>query len=194
MSDLTRSTFLRRAAVTAAAAGAGGWAVSSAAAAPSETDLAWVRFGITIEYVSAAYYLRARRSGWFDAPERRTLERATAAQNAHLTRLRELLMASNQLPIDKADIEVELDERDFAARRSTIALGRRIQALALHAYLGAVTTVDDEALRRVLGQIAASEAEQLAFLTGLAGPLVTDPFPSVHGLATAADELARFLP
>ena len=43
-------------------------------------------------------------------------------------------------------------------------------------------------------QLSASEADQLSFLTGLAGPPIGDPFPSVHGIETASAALAAFLP
>ena len=82
----------------------------------------------------------------------------------------------------------------FETRAGTVSLGRRIGGLMLHAYLGAVTTIRDEHVRRLCAQVSASEAEQLAYVTGLAGRAITDPFPPVHGLETAADQLASYLP
>ena len=193
----TRLGFLRGAAAggSALAVGVGmGWPAAPALGASSEQDLAWVRFGITVEFVSAEYYRRARRTGFFSPRESRALERATAAQLAHLRSFRRALLDAGEAPIDEADLEVVLPDKSFTTRQRTVTLGRRIEGIALHAYLGAVETVQDAPLRRLLGQACASEAEQRAFLTGLAGPVITDPFPSVHGLGTAAEELARYLP
>ena len=196
---LTRSALLKRAAGAGGAALAAsatvGWAIAPAAAAPAgEMDLAWVRFGITAEFVSADYYRLARRSGLFRPAETRTLERATAAQNAHRTALRETLQNNGQAPIDDADIEISFPDGAFDTRRRAVALGRRLESALLSAYLGAVTTIQDQTIRQLFAQLAASEAEQLSFLTGLTGPLLTDPFPSVHGIATAADEFTRYTP
>ena len=191
---LTRSSFLRRTAGAGGVALGVGFLAAPASGAPSEEDLAWVRFGVTVEFVIAEYYRQARRTGFFSTDERRTLERATAAELAHLQRFRQTLIDAKEAPIDAADLEVEFPEGAFTTRASTVSLGRRVTGLAVHAYLGAVTTVSDGAFRRVLGQVLASSAEQLAYLTGLAGPVITDPLPSVHGLGTAADELARYLP
>ena len=197
---VTRSALLRRAAGVGGAALAAsstvGWAIAPpAAAAPAgETDLAWVRFGITAEFVSADYYRLARRSGLFRPAEARALERATAAQNAHRTALRETLQNNGQTPIDDADIEIVFPADAFDRRRSAVGLGRRLEATLVSAYLGAVTTIQDQTIRELFAQLAASESEQLAFLKGLAGRVVTDPFPSVHGIATAADEFTRYTP
>lgn len=194
----TRSALLKRAAGAGGAALAvgatAGWLVAPAAAAPIEMDLAWVRFGIAAEFVSAEYYRRARRSGLFSPAESRTLERATAAQNAHRRRLRDALMQAGQAPVDDADLEVVLPDAAFDDRQRAVSLGRRIEALLVHAYLGAIVVVQDQTIRELFAQISASESEQLTFLKGLTGPVATDSFPSVHGLATAADELARYLP
>ena len=46
----------------------------------------------------------------------------------------------------------------------------------------------------MFAQVAASESAQLTWLTGLQGPVLTDPFPSIHGIGTAADALAEYLP
>jgi hypothetical protein len=153
-----------------------------------------VRFGIAAEFVSAEYYRRGRRSGLFRPAELRALERATAAQLAHRAKLRDTLMSAGQAPIDDADLEVTLPDGAFDDLHRTVSLGRRIQGLLLHGYLGAVVVVQDPTIRGLFGQISASEVEQLTFLKGLTGPVVTDPFPSVHGLATVSDELARYLP
>lgn len=190
-SRLTRSDFIVRAAVAGAAAG---WPAAPAAAAPSEVDLAWVRFGVAAEYVSADYYRRARRTGLFSGDESRALERATAAQLAHHRRFRQTLIDNGQAPIEDDDLEVVFPDGAFETRAATVSLGRRIGGLMLHAYLGAVTTIREEPVRRLCAQVSASEAEQLAYVTGLAGRVITDPFPPVHGLETAADQLASYLP
>jgi hypothetical protein len=196
--SITRSDLLRSAAIgggaAMAAGAAGGWLAATALARASDEDLAWVRFAITAEYVSAEFYRQARRSGQFRPREGAALQRGTAAQLAHLRRFRATLIGAGLAPIEEADLEVVFPVGAFETRTGVISLGRRLGGLCLHAYLGAVATVEDEAVRRLCGQVAASEAEQLAFFTWLAGPTITDPFPSVHGLGTAAEELARYLP
>ena len=144
------------------------------------------------EFVSADYYRRARRSGFF-RPRSPLARAATAAQNAHRKALG-TLQTAGQAPIDDADIEIVFPDKAFDTRQSTVGLGRRLESSLLSAYLGAVTTIQDQTIRQLFAQIAASEAEQLSFLTGLTGPLLTDAFPSVHGIATAADEFTRYTP
>ncbi len=175
-----------------AAGAVAGWAVAPAAAAASEQDLAWLRFAVTVEYVSAAYYRQARRTGFFAGRELRALERANAAQVAHKNAFRQSAHrpwggVRSRTPTSRSS------SRTAPSRRApgAVSLGRRIEGLLLHAYLGAVTTIADQAIRRLFAQVSASEAEQLAFLAGLAGPPIDDPFPSVHGLPTAAEALAR---
>jgi hypothetical protein len=198
MTRLTRSGLLvhaARAGGAAAVLGAGaGLPASPAAAAPVEQDLAWIRFGDTLEYVLREFARQARASGAFDRAETRALERCTAAHVAHRAALRRALTDNGQAPIETADLEVDFPAGAFDARARIVSLGRRLGGLALSAYLGAVTTTQAQALRRLCAQIAASEAEQLAFLDALAGPPVGDPFPSVHGIDTASQALAAYLP
>ncbi len=197
MDRVTRTGFLRgRAAGGAAVAtgGAAGWLAAPAAAAPTEQDLAWVRFAITAEAVSVAYYARARKLGGWSGDERRTLERATAAQVAHRNAFRTTLVDLKEPVIDPADIEIELPASGFTSRSAAITLGRRIESLLVHGYLGALTTINDSAIRRLFAQVTASDTAQLTWLAGLQGRVVTEPFPSVHGIGTAADALAEYLP
>lgn len=192
---LTRSRFLVRAAAGAGGAAlVGGGLAATASAAEAELDLAWLRFGVALEFVSAAYYVRARRSGLFARAETRVLERATAAEHVHRAAFRDALQAAGETPIDDADLEVDLPARAFEDRSRAIALGRRLEALSVHAYLGAVVEVQNARYRGLFGPVVASEALQLGYLAGLAGAAPSDPLPSVHGLATAAEELARYLP
>jgi Ferritin-like domain len=190
---VTRSRLLVGAAAGGAALAAG-WPAPPAAAAPSEQDLAWLRFAVTLEFVSREYYRRARRTGIFRGDEARALERATGAEVAHMNRFRTALTDAGESAIDLADLEVVFPDGAFTTRAAAASLGRRIEALSLHAYLGAVTAIRDEAVRRLFAQVSASESAQLTYLTGLVAPVLGDPFPSVHGLPTAAEELAAYLP
>lgn len=192
---LTRSRFLARAAAGAGGAALAGGLAATASAAEAEFDLAWLRFGVALEFVSAAYYVRARRSGLFTRTETRVLERATAAEHVHRAAFRDALLAAGETPIDDEDLEVDLPATAFSDRSRAIALGRRLKALSVHAYLGALVEVQSSRYRAVFGPVGASEALQLGFLAGLAGAAVlADPLPPVHGLPTAAEELARYLP
>ena len=190
MTDITRSGFLKKAAVGGGAAVAAGAAVGllagPAAAAPTEQDLAWVRFAITAEAVSVAYYARARTVGGWSGDERRALERCTATQVAHRNAFRKALVDLKEAALDPADLEVELPDAAFASRTAAITLGRRIEGLLLHGYLGALATITHAGVRRLFAQTAASESAQLTWLSVLQGRVLTDPFPSVHGIETAA--------
>ncbi|MGD9573157.1 MAG: ferritin-like domain-containing protein [Thermoleophilia bacterium] len=188
---VTRSGLLKGVLVGGAALAVG---AGTASAAPGERDLAWLRFGITVEYVSAAYYLRARRAGGWTDRERRALERATAAEVAHRNAFRAKLLALGEPAIEPEDIEIELPDAAFASRTATITLGRRLESLTQSAYLGAVSGIADPDLRRLFAQVCAAEAQQLAYLTGLGGRALTDPFPPVHGIETASEALATWLP
>ena len=120
---MTRTGFLRGAAAGGAAVATGGaaaWLAAPAAAAPTEQDLAWVRFAITAEAVSVAYYARARTVGGWTTDERRTLERATAAQVVHRNAFRTALVDLKEPVIDPADIEIELPDDGFTSRAAAI--------------------------------------------------------------------------
>ncbi len=197
MGDVTRSGFLRGAATGGAViAGGGAFALLAgpAAAAPTERDLAWLRFGITVEAVSVEFYRRARVAGHWTPKETRALERATAVEVAHRNAFRKALADLGEPTIDAADLEVVIPDAGLATRGAALRLGRRIEGLAVHAYLGAVTTIGDAAVRRLFAQVSASEAGQLAYLTGLDAPAGVDAFPSVHGIETASAALAAYLP
>ena len=197
MDRVTRTGFLRGAVAGGAAVATGGAAAAGPgppAAGPSANAPTWGGVAMTTAAVSAADPARARKLGGGSGDERRTLERATAAQVAHRNAFRTTLVDLKEPVIDPADIEIELPASGFTSRSAAITLGRRIESLLVHGYLGALTTINDSAIRRLFAQVTASDTAQLTWLAGLQGRVVTEPFPSVHGIGTAADALAEYLP
>ena len=181
MNDITRSAFLKKAAVGGGAAVAAGAAVGlpagPAAAAPTEQDLAWVRFAVTAEFVSAAYYapgarlgpLHGRRAARAGAGERRP----GAHFNTFRTTLEGLGSRRSTRPTSRSSCPADAFEHAVRA----LSLGPADRRALLHAYLGALTTVADSAIRRLFAQVAASDAE-ISSRTSRASPARRSATPS----------------
>jgi hypothetical protein len=127
------------------------------AAAPADADLAYLRLLVGVELLTldfAARHLAAARA----------LKQIHAHDTAHYRGLASLLAAAGQQAATPADV-------DFAYPASVrpLELGRRLKALALGAYLGAVEAVQSPRLRLPIGQIAAAEAQHAGVLAQLAG-------------------------
>lgn len=179
----------------ALAGGLAGAVVASAAAAPGETDLAWLRFGITLEFTSVQYWTLAGRAGVF-ADDGPVAGRALAAERAHLRTLTDALIAGGGTPIEGSDLEPVFARGTFASRPAAVRVGRSLEQLAVRTYLGALASVADAAVRLALVKVVAGDAEHLAFFTAAAtgSPVGSGTRPILYDLARASDELATFLP
>jgi hypothetical protein len=195
MTELTRSALLSRALVAGGAIATGGFVAARVArAADSDEDLAWVRLGVSLEFLKTVFYKRALRSGFFAPGEARSLARGGAADQAHLDGFVETLISQGRTSIDGNDLEIDFPDKAFDNRANIAALGSRLAVLGVRSYLGASAGVASPTLRILFAQVAANEGEQLAFFQGVRGPAIGSAFPYGYDIARAADELAVYLP
>jgi Ferritin-like domain len=137
--------FTRRAVISAGAA----LVLAPTALANDEADFAYVRLGVGIEVLGAAFYARALKA-------RRDDERAKALahEREHLATLRAILG-------DGAPTADDFDLR--FPNEPLVATGRRFETAFTGAYLGAARGVADPDLRLLFARLAACHSAHLAY-------------------------------
>jgi ferritin-like protein len=160
---------------------------------PSENDLAYARLFVACELLACDFYRRALGSRQFGPAVVRELRRSLYAERRHLRAVGAILLAAGQIPAKPGDIDFVYPRRAFASRRSTAAVGARLESLFLGAYLGAVTGFDAGELKTLAARAAASEAQHLGVLAAEAGgESVGAAFPRPLTIDRASDELDEF--
>jgi hypothetical protein len=135
----------RRASIGAGAA----LALAPTALADDEADLAYLRLGVGIEVLGAAFYARALKA-------RRGDERAEALahEREHLATLRAIL----------GDDAPTADDFDLRFPKEPLAAtGRRFETAFTGAYLGAARGVANPDLRLLFARLAACQSAHLAY-------------------------------
>jgi len=157
--QLSRSSFLATGAAFVLAP-------TSSADAPPDIDLANARLLVAIELLLADFYRRALKADRFGAAGRDAFGRALFNETEHLAAVSKILTGAGQTPAASGDIDFSYPAAAFASRRGVAHLGMKLERLALGAYLGAVASVQSQALKVPLAQIAACEARHLTVLSG----------------------------
>jgi hypothetical protein len=194
---MDRGQFLRLGAGGAAAAAAGALlpAVAPAQApapAPQDDDVAFLSFATAAETASRDFYRAAfRQAGTgLSAAQRRHVDRVASLKRAHVLRLNAALGADAPQP---GDFVTVLPKNAVATKARIAALGERLETLLVRVYLNGVAFAADPATRLFLGRLLAFDAEQLAWLRGVAGHAAPAGLLSPIDLEPAADELDAFL-
>jgi len=123
--------------------------------AADEGDLAYVRLGVGIEVLGAAFYTRAVK-------ERRDDERAKALahEREHLVTLQGIL----------GDGAPTADDFDLSfPKEPLVASGRRFETAFTGTYLGAARAVADPDLRLLFARLAACQSAHLAYWHRVSG-------------------------
>jgi ferritin-like protein len=123
--------------------------------AADEGDLAYVRLGVGIEVLGAAFYTRAVK-------ERRDDERgkALAHEREHLVTLQGIL----------GDGAPTADDFDLSfPKEPLVAIGRRFETAFTGTYLGAARAVADPDLRLLFARLAACQSAHLAYWHRVSG-------------------------
>jgi hypothetical protein len=141
--------------------------------------------------VACDVYRRALGTRLFDDPAVRELRRSLYAERKHLRAVGAILRAAGQTPAKPGDIDFVYPRRAFSSRRSTGAVGARLESLFLGAYLGAVAGFDAGELKTLAARSAASEAQHLGVLAA-GGENVGAAFPRPLTIDRASDELDEF--
>jgi Ferritin-like domain len=193
--EMNRAQFLRLGvAGAAAAAGAGVLAAPAAAAlpvpAPQGDDVGYLSFGAVGELTSLAWYRRALRVRGFSAGERRRLTAAETAKRAHIARINTALGADAPQP---GDFAANFPASSVASRDRALAVGRELEDLLVGVYLNGAAFARDPATRLFVGRLLTYDAQQLAWMRGLAGGLPGAGLPSPATLEQAGARLDRLV-
>jgi hypothetical protein len=184
----------RGAAILLALPIAGALARSAAADPISDGDLAYARLLVGSEVLAADFYARALAAKRFKGAEVRSLRRALFNEKEHYAAMARILTDAGQVPAVAADFDFLYPKGGFASRAAIAKLGVKLETLALSAYLGAVDGLEASSLKQPAARIAASEAQHLSVLTGLAGGNpIGSSFPSPLTIDEASNALDAFM-
>jgi hypothetical protein len=193
---LTRTELLRRGGGGAAVVLAGsalGFAPTARAAAPSDNDLAYARLLTAAELLAIDFYRRALGSKRVGSGADGQLRRSLADERKHYRAMAATLVAAGQAAATAADIDFTYPRRAFGSSASIAALGARLEALFLGAYLGAVAGFQSDELKLGAARVAASEAQHLSVFTGeVRGVWIGPAFPRAMAIDRVSAELDRF--
>jgi hypothetical protein len=145
--------------------------VDSAAAADTvpDSDLAYARLLVGAELLGLDFYTRAIVSKQLSGDRLESLKRARLNERDHYNRMAEILSGAGQTPAVASDFDFTYPKGAFASKSSIAKLGVRLEAAFMGAYLGAVESLQTNALKQPVAQIAANEAEHLSVFMRLSG-------------------------
>ena len=166
---------------------------ASAAAAPSDADLAYARLLLAVELLALDFYGTAIGSRRFEGGVLRELRLARADERRHYEASAAILTSANQVPATAADIDFTYPKGSFASRVSIVRLGVRLESLALGAYLGAVEGYEAGPYRQRAAQAAANEAQHLSVLSAAGGGRrIGAAFPEAFSIDRVSNILDRY--
>lgn len=171
---LSRSRLLRRGVVgggTLLLSGSafGSLARPADAATVSDSDLAYLRLLIGAELLATDFQTKALASRQLRGASATAIRKMASDERAHYRVLAQLITAAGQIPASAGDIDFAYPRGSFRSESAILKLAKRIEALMLGAYLGAVEDVQTAELRLPIGQIAANEAQHAGALEALSG-------------------------
>ena len=166
---------------------------ATAADAPPDGDLAYLRLLIGAELLAIDFQTRALAAKRPLGALRSTLSRSAADEKAHYAALATTLRSAGQPPATRRDVDFAYPRGSFTSRPAIARIGWRIETLLLGAYLGAIASVQTPELRLSIGQIAANEAQHLSALAPAAGKLrIGRAFPAALSMSAVSSRLDAF--
>jgi|SRR5579862_4322025 len=153
---------------------------STASADPlSDNDLALARMLVGVELLAIDFYQRALSAARFGPVGQKYLRTASADEVEHNRTVSGILSGAGYTPATAADFQFIYPKAAFTTSGTIAKLARSFETTFLGAYLGALGTVQAQALVQPLGRIAASEAQHLT-LWGieLGGRPLSEAFPA----------------
>ena len=195
MAEINRGQFLRLGVAGAlGTVGAGVLAGQATAALPVATpqgdDVGFLAFGVVAERMSLSWYRQALRTRGFSRGERRRLDRARKAKIDHIVRVNTVLGAD---AVAADDLAADFPRGAFATPARAVRLGTRIEELLVGVYLNGAAFSRDGATRLLLGRLLTYDAQQLAWMRGLAGSPAATGLPIPLDLEQAGPQLDRLL-
>jgi hypothetical protein len=166
---------------------------ASAAAGPSNADLAYARLLVAVELLALDFYGKAIGSRRFEGGVLRELRLARADERRHYEANAAILVSANQVPATATDIDFTYPKGAFASRTSIVRLGVRLESLALGAYLGAVEGYEGGPYRQRAARAAANEAQHLSVLSAaVGGRRIGAAFPDALSIDRVSNTLDRY--
>jgi len=193
MSGTTRAQFLTRGFRGGLVLVAGGAVLGLAegtalGAATSDADIA--KLAATAELLAIDFYTRAISSGKLKGDELSYLAGAKENEVAHYAALKGVLKSATP-----SGLKFKYPAGSFASRTSIGKLGEALETAFVGAYMGAVGSLQSDALKSVAAEIGACESRHLSVLTNIANnAIVPAPnFPTVFSAAKATAAVSPFI-
>lgn len=201
-----RAQFLRRGARGGIVLAVGGMALAAAAcgddaattaattaaattAASPVDDVAIAKLAATAELLAIDFYGRSIDSGMFTADALAYMSAARNNEQDHYDALAKVLGA--EAP---KDLAFTYPSGTFASKKSIADTGTALETAFVGAYMGAITALSDNGLKKVAAQIGANEAQHLTTFKSLAAGGILVPNPSLPDVLTAAEATAAVTP
>lgn len=178
--------------------GSSGDAASTAAATTAGTtgaqpvdDVAIATLAATAELLAIDFYAMSIDSGMFTADDLAYLTAARQNEQDHYDALAKVL--GKDAP---KGLTFTYPDGTFASAKSIATTGTALETAFVGAYMGAISVLKDNGLKKVAAQIGANEAQHLTTLEslGAGGTLVPNPsLPEVLTADQATKAVAPFL-
>jgi rubrerythrin len=198
-SGVNRAELLRRGALgggalLVSASGLSAFAGTASAAAPPDSDLAYLRLLIGAELLGIDFQTHALASRKLHSKGAAALfRRLRADESAHYAKLAAVLTAAGQTPATSADIDFTYPQGSFRSQDSILKLAGRLERVMVGAYLGAAENVETPELRLPIGQIAANEAQHVGALEALEGrSVIGKAFAPALQIGDVSDALDQY--
>ncbi len=203
--NLSRARFLRRGAKGGLVLAVGGMALAAAACGDDEStatstpatstpagavdDVAIAKLAATAELLAVDFYGMGIDSGFFKADVLAYMQAARQNEQDHYDALAEVLGA--EAP---KDLTFVYPDGTFATAKSIADTGVALETAFVGAYMGAISSLSDNGLKKVAAQIGANEAQHLTTLKSLGAGNKLVPNPSLPDVLTAEEATAAVTP
>jgi rubrerythrin len=202
--NLNRARFLRRGVKGGLVLAVGGTALAAAAcgddddsaganattaAAEPVDDVAIASLAATAELLAIDFYGQGIDSGFFEADVLAYMEAARQNEQDHYDALAEVL--GDAAPMD---LTFTYPDGTFASAQSIADTGAALETAFVGAYMGAISSLSDNGLKKVAAQIGANEAQHLTTLNSLGAGGMLVPNPSLPDVLTAEEATAAVTP
>jgi hypothetical protein len=171
------------AAATTAATGA-----ATSGAQPVD-DVAIAKLAATAELLAIDFYGMGIKSGFFKKDQLAYMVAAEQNEQDHYDALAKAL--GKEAP---SGLTFVYPDGTFASATSIAMTGSALEEAFVGAYMGAVTALGDNGLKKVAAQIGANEAQHLTTLKSLAAGGTLVPNPSLPKVLTAEEATAAVKP
>ncbi|MEI8104386.1 MAG: ferritin-like domain-containing protein [Actinomycetes bacterium] len=195
---ITRGEFFLRGARGGAAvmlgAGLSGAFAGGASADPlPNLDLAYARLLVGVELLTADFYARAVAAGLSRRRVVGYLRRALIHEQKHYDSVAGIIGGAGLTPATAADFDFVYPKGTFGSGTSILKLARQFETLSLGAYLGAIGGMQTAGFKQGLAQIAAAEAQHLAYFTqATGGKTFSEAFPPALSIDQVSNTMDAF--